>query len=95
MLRIMAHVRTRGNDQFRQKQTILYGFNGRRRTAADGHLAEGVGFEPSGLANIFEGASSFESHSPRQHLPNSVYHVRRSSFPRCIDSTGEHTAGDA
>ena len=57
---------------------------------------EGVGFEPSGLANIFESASSFESlHSPRQHLPNSVYHVRRSSFSRSVDRAGEHTAGEA
>jgi len=41
-------------------------------------------------------ASSFESlHSPRQHLPNSVYHVRRSSFSRSVDRAGEHTAGEA
>ena len=42
----MAHVHTRGNDDFAEKQTILHGLNGRRRTAADGYLAEREGFEP-------------------------------------------------
>src|SRR4249920_985598 len=38
-----------------RKHTILYGFNGRRRTAADGHLAEGVSAKPTTSMIVYQG----------------------------------------
>ena len=52
-----------------------------------------MGFERLSAANV---ARRFEaSVVSGSNLPNSVYHVRRSSFSRSVDRAGEHTAGEA